>query len=165
MKILGEASCPSNLHVRRACGCRLRARRRSRPRWRHADRDESLRPLEEPTGDSGQRSTHFNVPDLRRKLLFTLGLLVVFRIAAHVPVPNVDHAALTSVLNNNNLLQMFNIFSGGSLQNFSIVAMGVYPYITASIVMQLLVPIIPRMEELRKRASTGATRSTSTPAC
>ena len=69
----------------------------------------------------------FNVPDLRRKILFTLGLLVVFRIAAHVPVPNVDHTALTSVLNNNNLLQMLNIFSGGSLQNFSIVAMGVYP--------------------------------------
>ncbi len=97
----------------------------------------------------------FNVPDLRRKILFTLGLLVVFRIAAHVPVPNVDHTALTSVLNSNNLLQMLNIFSGGSLQNFSIVAMGVYPYITASIVMQLLVPIIPRMEELSKEGEYG----------
>jgi preprotein translocase subunit SecY len=97
----------------------------------------------------------FNVPDLRRKILFTLGLLVVFRIAAHVPVPNVDHTALTSVLNNNNLLQMLNIFSGGSLQNFSIVAMGVYPYITSSIVMQLLVPIIPRMEELSKEGEYG----------
>ena len=97
----------------------------------------------------------FNVPDLRRKILFTLGLLVVFRIAAHVPVPNVDHTALTSVLNSNNLLQMLNIFSGGSLQNFSIVAMGVYPYITSSIVMQLLVPIIPRMEELSKEGEYG----------
>jgi preprotein translocase subunit SecY len=97
----------------------------------------------------------FNVPDLRRKILFTLGLLVIFRIAAHVPVPNVDHTALTAVLNNNNLLQMLNIFSGGSLQNFSIVAMGVYPYITSSIVMQLLVPIIPRMEELSKEGEYG----------
>lgn len=97
----------------------------------------------------------FNVPDLRRKILFTLGLLVVFRIAATVPVPNVDHAALTSVLNSNNLLQMLNLFSGGSLQNFSIVAMGVYPYITSSIVMQLLVPIIPRMEELSKEGEYG----------
>jgi preprotein translocase subunit SecY len=97
----------------------------------------------------------FNVPDLRRKILFTLGLLVVFRMAAHVPVPNVDHKALTSVLNSNNLLQMLNIFSGGSLQNFSIVAMGVYPYITSSIVMQLLVPIIPRMEELSKEGEYG----------
>ncbi len=97
----------------------------------------------------------FSVPDLRKKLLFTLGLLVVFRIAAHVPVPNVNHAALTSVLNSNNLLQMLNIFSGGSLQTFSIVAMGVYPYITSSIVMQLLVPIIPSLEELSKEGEYG----------
>jgi preprotein translocase subunit SecY len=97
----------------------------------------------------------FSVPDLRRKLLFTLGLMVVFRIAAHVPVPNVNHAALGSVLANNNLLQMLNVFSGGSLQTFSIVAMGVYPYITASIVMQLLVPIVPRLEELSKEGEYG----------
>jgi preprotein translocase subunit SecY len=97
----------------------------------------------------------FSVPDLRRKLLFTLGLLVVFRIAAHVPVPNVNHTALNTVLNNNNLLQMLNLFSGGSLQTFSIVAMGVYPYITASIVMQLLVPIIPSLEELSKEGEFG----------
>jgi preprotein translocase subunit SecY len=97
----------------------------------------------------------FKVPDLRRKLLFTLGLLVVFRIEAHVPVPNVDHAALASVLNSNNLLQMLNIFSGGSLQSFSIAALGVYPYITASIVMQLLVPIIPRLADLQKEGEYG----------
>ncbi|MDQ2743159.1 MAG: preprotein translocase subunit SecY [Chloroflexota bacterium] len=97
----------------------------------------------------------FSVPDLRRKLLFTLGLLVAFRITAHVPVPNVNHAALTNVLNHNNLLQMLNIFSGGSLQTFSIVALGVYPYITASIVMQLLVPIIPSLEELNKEGEYG----------
>ncbi len=97
----------------------------------------------------------FRVPDLRRKLLFTLGLLVIFRLAAHVPVPNVNHAALTTVLGNNNLLQMLNIFSGGSLQNFSIVALGVYPYITASIVMQLLVPIIPSLQELSREGEYG----------
>jgi preprotein translocase subunit SecY len=97
----------------------------------------------------------FSVPDLRRKLLFTLGLLVVFRIEAHIPVPNVNHGALTAVLNGNNLLQMLNLFSGGSLQTFSIAAMGVYPYITASIVMQLLVPIIPRLEELSKEGEYG----------
>jgi preprotein translocase subunit SecY len=100
----------------------------------------------------------FSVPDLRRKLLFTLGLLVAFRIAAHVPVPNVNHAALQNVLNQNNLLQMLNVFSGGSLQTFSIVALGVYPYITASIVMQLLVPIIPRLEELSKEGEYGRNR-------
>jgi preprotein translocase subunit SecY len=97
----------------------------------------------------------FSVPDLRRKLLFTLGLLVVFRVIATVPVPNVNHAALQSVLNNNNLLQMLNVFSGGSLQTFSIAALGVYPYITSSIVMQLLVPIIPRLEELSKEGEYG----------
>src|SRR5947209_18531546 len=97
----------------------------------------------------------FNVPDLRRKLLFTLGLLVAFRVAAHVPIPNVDHNALSSVLQSNNLLQMLNIFSGGSLQTFSIVAMGVYPYITASIVMQLLVPIIPSLAEMQKEGEYG----------
>ncbi|MGH2443339.1 MAG: preprotein translocase subunit SecY [Chloroflexota bacterium] len=97
----------------------------------------------------------FKLPDLRRKLLFTLGLLVIFRIEAHVPVPNVNHAALSSVLNHNNLLQMLNIFSGGSLQTFSIAALGVYPYITASIVMQLLVPIIPSLEELSKEGEYG----------
>ncbi|HLJ66305.1 MAG TPA: preprotein translocase subunit SecY [Chloroflexota bacterium] len=97
----------------------------------------------------------FRVPDLRRKLLFTLGLLVVFRIEAHVPVPNVNHAALTNVLNSNNLLQMLNLFSGGSLQSFSIAALGVYPYITSSIVMQLLVPIIPSLQELSKEGEYG----------
>src|SRR5947209_14012506 len=84
--------------------------------------------------------------------------MVVFRIAAHVPVPNVNKAALTTVLNGNNLLQLLNIFSGGSLQNFSIVALGVYPYITASIVMQLLLPIIPRLEELSKEGEYGRNR-------
>jgi preprotein translocase subunit SecY len=100
----------------------------------------------------------FRVPDLRRKLIFTVGLLVAFRIAAHVPVPGVNKSALASALNGSNLLQMLNIFSGGSLQNFSIVALGVYPYITASIVMQLLVPIIPRLEELSKEGEYGRNR-------
>jgi preprotein translocase subunit SecY len=97
----------------------------------------------------------FQIPDLRRKILFTLGLMVAFRIAAHVPVPDVNRAALSGVLNNNSLLQLLNIFSGGSLQNFSIVALGVYPYITASIVMQLLLPIVPRLEELGKEGEYG----------
>ena len=97
----------------------------------------------------------FNIPDLRRKLLFTLGLLIAFRLAAHVPVPGVQSDALKSVLNQNNLLQMLNLFSGGSLQTFSVMALGVYPYITASIVMQLLVPIVPRLEELSKEGEYG----------
>lgn len=97
----------------------------------------------------------FRIPDLRRKILFTLGLLVVFRIEAHVPVPNVNHKALASVINGQSLLQLLNIFSGGSLQSFSIVALGVYPYITASIVMQLLIGVVPALTELQKEGEYG----------
>jgi preprotein translocase subunit SecY len=100
----------------------------------------------------------FRIPDLRRKLLFTLALLVVFRIEAHIPVPNVNHNALQTVLSHNNLLQLLNIFSGGSLQTFSIVAMGVYPYITASIVMQLLIGVIPALTELSKEGEYGRSK-------
>lgn len=97
----------------------------------------------------------FRIPDLRRKLLFTLGLLVVFRIEAHIPVPGVNHHALTTVINGQSLLQLLNLFSGGSLQSFSIVAMGVYPYITASIVMQLLIGVVPALTELQKEGEYG----------
>jgi preprotein translocase subunit SecY len=97
----------------------------------------------------------FRIPDLRRKLLLTLGLLLVFRLEAHVPVPNVDHATLALVLKSSGLLQLFNLLSGGGLQNFSIVALGVYPYITASIVMQLLIGVIPALTELQKEGEYG----------
>ncbi len=97
----------------------------------------------------------FRIPDLRRKLLFTIALLVVFRIEAHVPVPNVNRTALSTVINHQSLLQLLNIFSGGSLQTFSIVALGVYPYITASIVMQLLIGVVPALTELQKEGEYG----------
>lgn len=97
----------------------------------------------------------FRIPDLRRKLLFTLGLLVIFRIEAHVPVPNVNHAALSQVISGQGLLQLLNLFSGGSLATFSIAALGVYPYITASIVMQLLVGVVPALSELQKEGEYG----------
>ena len=97
----------------------------------------------------------FRVPDLRRKILFTLGLLIVFRIEAHVPVPNVNHSALKTVLSGSSLLQLLNLFSGGSLQTFSIAALGVYPYITSSIVMQLLIGVVPALTELQKEGEYG----------
>jgi preprotein translocase subunit SecY len=97
----------------------------------------------------------FKVPDLRRKILFTLGLIVVFRLEASIPIPGVDHQVLAKLLKNQALLQLLNLFSGGSLQNFSIVALGVYPYITASIVMQLLVGVIPSLTELQKEGEYG----------
>ena len=97
----------------------------------------------------------WKIKDLRHSLLFVLGLLVVFRIAAHIPVPGVDTEALKSFFGANQLLGVMNILSGGGMENFSIVAMGVAPYITASIIFQLLVMILPRLEELSKEGEAG----------
>lgn len=90
------------------------------------------------------------LPDLRNKILFTLGILVVYRLAAHIPVPGVDPQALDTLFRANQLLGFLDLFSGGALSNFSIVAMGVYPYITAQIIMQLAIGIIPQLEKLWK---------------
>lgn len=97
----------------------------------------------------------FKIPDLRKKILFTVGILILFRFIATIPVPGVDRGALDTLLQQNQLLGMLNLFSGSTLRNFSILAMGVYPYITASIIMQLLTPIIPSLDELSKEGNTG----------
>jgi preprotein translocase subunit SecY len=97
----------------------------------------------------------FRIPDLRQKLLFTLGLLVVFRFIAHVPLPGVNLAALERLFEDNQFIGFLDLFSGGALASFSIGAMGVYPYITASIIMQLLVPVIPRLQEISKEGESG----------
>jgi len=83
-------------------------------------------------------------------VLFVLALLVVFRIAAHIPVPGMDAGALTSFFQNSQFFGLLNIFSGGTLENFSIVALGVAPYITSSIIFQLLAMIVPKLEEMQK---------------
>jgi preprotein translocase subunit SecY len=97
----------------------------------------------------------FSLPDLRWKLLFTLAMLVIFRFVAQVPVPGVDRTALANLFRSNALLGFLNLFSGGAMKNLSIAAMGVYPYITASIIMQLLVPIIPQLQALQKEGEAG----------
>ncbi len=97
----------------------------------------------------------FSLPDLRRRLLFTLGVLIIFRFVAHIPVPGVDLDALAEIFKQNQLLGMLDLFSGGAMRNFSVVAMGVYPYITASIVMQLLAPVIPQLQALSKEGEAG----------
>lgn len=97
----------------------------------------------------------FRIPDIRRKLLFTLGILVIFRIIASIPVPGVNRNELADYIQSNQLLGMLNIFSGGGLMNFSVVALGVYPYVTASIIMQLLTPVIPRLNELSMEGQQG----------
>ncbi len=90
--------------------------------------------------------------ELRNKLFYVLGLLIVFRLAAHIPIPGVDLGSLRSFFNSNAYLGFLNVFSGGALENFSIVMLGVSPYITASIIFQLLGMILPKLEEMQKEA-------------
>ena len=97
----------------------------------------------------------FSLPDLRRRILITLGLLVAFRFVAHVPLPGVDLSALQQLFERTPLLGMLDLFSGGAMRNFSVAAMGVYPYITASIIMMLLVPIIPRLQAISREGEAG----------
>lgn len=92
----------------------------------------------------------FKVRELRNKIFFILGLLVVYRLAANIPLPGVDVLALKRLFEENAFLGLLNIFSGGGLSNISIVLLGVAPYITASIIMQLLTTLVPSLERLYK---------------
>ncbi len=94
----------------------------------------------------------FRLPDLRRKMLYTLLILIIYQFAAHVTVPGVDRGALDELFKQDQagFLSVLNLLSGGAVQNFSVIANGVYPYITASIILQLLVPIIPQLEAIQK---------------
>lgn len=95
------------------------------------------------------------VGELRGKLLFTFGMLILFRFIAHVPVPGVDLEVLGRFLSENQLLGVLNLLSGGALSNSSIATLGVYPYITASIILQLLMPVVPQLEALSKEGEAG----------
>ena len=97
----------------------------------------------------------WTLPDLRRRILFTLGILVVFRFITHVPLPGVDIAKLQEYFAQTPLFGMLDLFTGGAMTQFSVAAMGVYPYITASIIMQLLVPVIPRLRALSQEGELG----------
>ncbi len=97
----------------------------------------------------------FSLPDLRRRILLTIGILVIFRFVAHVPLPGVDINALQALFDRNALLGMLDMFSGGAMRRLSVAAMGVYPYITASIIMMLLVPVIPRLQALSREGEAG----------
>jgi len=97
----------------------------------------------------------FRTPDLRNKILFTLGMLVVFRFLAHVPLPGVDQVQLQQVINSSQLLNLLDLFSGGGLAKLSVVALGVNPYINASIIMTLLNQTIPALERLSKEGEYG----------
>ncbi|MBI5728304.1 MAG: preprotein translocase subunit SecY [Candidatus Magasanikbacteria bacterium] len=97
----------------------------------------------------------WKIKNLRNNILFVLGMLVVFRLAAHIPVPGVNIANLRRFLAGNQILGLLNVFSGGTMENFSIVMLGVAPYITASIIFQLLTMVVPRLEEISKEGESG----------
>jgi len=97
----------------------------------------------------------FRLPDLRRRILITFGLLVAFRFVAHIPLPGVDTVALADYFKTNAMAGMLDMFSGGAMRNFSVAAMGVYPYITASIIMTLMVPVIPKLQMMSQEGEAG----------
>jgi len=100
--------------------------------------------------------------DLKRRLWFLLGALVVYRIGAHIPVPGIDPTELTSLFRSQQggILGLFNMFSGGALSRFTVFALGVMPYISASIIMQLLTTVSPQLEALRKEGASGQRKIT-----
>lgn len=100
----------------------------------------------------------WRVSEVRRGLLFVFGMMVIFRMTAHIPLPGIDLDALHRFFQANQVLGLLNLFSGGTVRNFAVVALGVAPYITASIIFQLLTMIIPRLEEIQKEGEQGQQR-------
>ena len=100
--------------------------------------------------------------DLSSRLWFLLGALVVFRIGAHIPVPGIDPTVLADLFKSqsNGILGMFNMFSGGALSRFTIFALGIMPYISASIIMQLATMAVPHLEQLKKEGEAGRRKTT-----
>ena len=111
---------------------------------------------------SGLLGTSGKYGDLKRRLLFLLGALIVYRIGAHVPVPGIDPARLAELFKEQQggILDMFNMFSGGALQRFTIFALGIMPYISASIIMQLMTVVSPQLEALKKEGEAGRRKIT-----
>src|SRR5690348_2150778 len=98
----------------------------------------------------------FRIPELRKRLLFTLGILGVYRLGIFVTTPGVDRVAMQRVVQSSGgLLGLFNLFSGGALEQLSIFALGIMPYISASIILQLLTVVIPALEKMQKEGQQG----------
>ncbi|MFE5188571.1 preprotein translocase subunit SecY [Streptomyces sp. NPDC056628] len=106
----------------------------------------------------------FKTPDLRKKLLFTLGIIVIYRVGTHIPIPGVDYRAVQVCIDqastNQGIFGLVNMFSGGALLQITIFALGIMPYITASIILQLLTVVIPRLEALKKEGQSGTAKIT-----
>ncbi|OGJ43415.1 preprotein translocase subunit SecY [Candidatus Peregrinibacteria bacterium RIFCSPLOWO2_02_FULL_39_10] len=103
----------------------------------------------------------WNSKDLRKKILFTVGIIVIYRLIAHITVPGANTESLKAFASRNELLQMFSLLTGGSTENFSIVLMGISPYINASIIIQLLTVVIPKLESISKEGEMGRRRLNS----
>ncbi len=97
----------------------------------------------------------FKIPDLKRRVVFTLLMLVVYRVGSHIPVPGMDAQALADIFEEGGLLGLFDMFAGGALSRFSILALGIMPYINASIIMNLLTAVVPKLEELARAGEEG----------
>ncbi len=97
----------------------------------------------------------FNIADLRKKFLFTLGMVVLYRLGGHIPVAGIDAVRLQALFGQGNILGFLDLFTGGALMRFSVFAMGIVPYINASIIMQLLTVVVPQLEELQKEGDAG----------
>jgi preprotein translocase subunit SecY len=105
----------------------------------------------------------FKIPDLRRKLLFTLGIIAVYRVGGWIPIPGVEMEILRRAIGAGaagNIVGIINVFAGGALQQMAVFALGIMPYITASIIMQLLAVVIPKLEELRREGEQGRRKIT-----
>jgi preprotein translocase subunit SecY len=105
----------------------------------------------------------FRVPELRKKLMFTAAMLALYRLGAHIPSPGINTEAVKQISENftgSNVLGFLNLFSGGSLQRFAIFALGIMPYITASIILQLLTVVVPSLDKLRKEGEVGQEKIT-----
>lgn len=104
--------------------------------------------------------------DLRRRLVFLLLALVVYRIGAHIPVPGIDPAQLQQLFSGQQggILNLFNMFSGGALSRFTVFALGIMPYISASIIMQLMTYVVPTFEQMKRKVKRVVARLPSTPA-
>src|SRR5919204_1366221 len=103
------------------------------------------------------------IPEIRKKLLFTAAMLALYRLGAYIPAPFIDTKAvkqISSEFGGSNVLGFLNLFSGGSLSRFAVFALGIMPYITASIILQLLQVVVPSLEKLRKEGEVGQQKIT-----
>src|SRR5881275_494442 len=108
----------------------------------------------------GWLANAWRVPELRRRVLFTAGILAAYRLGSWIPAPGVDQSQLQSLFNGGGVLTLLNLFSGSALSRFSLFALGIMPYVTASIIIQLLTVVIPTLERLQKEGEAGYAKIT-----